>query len=335
MTANERLRDLILRRAVVRDRAVRAHIKDALATWRSLGRDVDEIIRATPDPLTSDRALDVLLRAGLETRRVVVDLTTSLTMPLAAFAVNEIAELPIAIERGAHDEIAVPFHMAFVSDAAGLLAAPLGGGTVAGALDGVQADVQRGLRTALTAGVARKQSVDAVARVVRTVIGNRGQTIERIIRSEFARVANQAALLTYQRNRQVVRAVQWAATLSGRTCLVCAAFHGRVWTDWDKVKLPVVASHATCRCMLLPVLKKAVDLGLPDSPDLRATFDGRAADVLTYADWFAQQDEAFQRDVLGPTRLTLYREKKVRLSGFVRQGRMRPLRAVQRRMSAR
>ena len=280
-----------------------------------------------------------MLRVDLNVRRAVVDLTASLTAILASFATHEIAELPIALERGAHDEMVVPFHMAFISDVAGLLVAPLGGGTIAMAFDGIQADVQRGMRNALTAGVVRKQSIDAVARVMRAVIGHQGGSIERIIRSEFVRVANQVALLTYQRNHHVVRAVQWAATLSGRTCLVCAAFHGRIWTDWNKVKLPVVASHATCRCLLLPVLKTAADLGLSDSPDLRATFDGRAADVLTYADWFARQDEAFQRDVLGPTRWTLYREKKARLSDFVRRDRVRPVRTlkarIQRRMAAR
>lgn len=341
MTANERLRDLILRRTVVRGQIERELRRQLVEIWRTIGRDVNASVLSIPDPLSSERAYDALARLSEIVQQGAERLVTRGTDALGAFASREIAELPLVLERGAQDilpeGLVVPFQMAFVSDAAALLSSPLGGGTISTVMADVQTDVLRGTRNALAVGVARKQSVKTAAPVIRTVIGNKRWAIERTIQSEYARIANQAALLTYQRNHHAVRAVQWSATLSGQTCLVCASLHSRVWTDWVKVKIPVIASHTTCRCMLLPVVKTAEDLGL--SSDLRVVLDGRPAATLTYADWFAHQDETFQLEVLGPTRHALYRQGKATLSDFVRRDKVRrvgDVRArIQRRISAR
>lgn len=341
MTANEKLRDLILRRAIVRGQTERALRRELVEIWRTTGQDVKVLLLSTPDPLSSDRALHLSVRIPEIVQRGSSRLAVRGTETLGAFASREIVELPLVLEHGVQavlpEGITVPFQMAFVSDAAALLSSPLGGGTIWTTMADVQADVGRGVRNALAIGVARKQSVKTIAPVIRTVIGNKRWAIERTVQSEYARIANQAALLTYQRNHRAVRAVQWSAMLSGQTCLVCASLHQRVWTDWTKVKIPVVASHATCRCVLLPVVKTAEDLGL--SSDLRTVLDGRPASSLTYADWFARQDETFQLEVLGPTRHALYRQGKATLSDFVRRDKVRrvgDVRArIQRRISAR
>lgn len=341
MTANEKLRDVILRRAVMRGRIERDLRRWFIDAWRTIGQEINSLVLSIPDPLSSERAYVALAHISDIVRRGSERLAAHGTETLGTFASKEIAELPLVLEHGIQDVlptgVMVPFQMAFVSDVAPLLSSPLGGGTISTVMADVHADVLRGARNVLAIGTARKQTVKTVAPIIRTVIGNKRWTIERAVQSEYVRIANQAALLTYQRNHHAVRAIQWTATLSGQTCLVCASLHRRVWTDWNKVKVPVVASHATCRCVLLPVIKTADDLGL--SSDLRGVLDGRPAAALTYADWFALQDETFQREILGPTRYTLYRQRKAALSDFVRRGQVRRIGAVkahiQRRISTR
>ena len=215
-----------------------------------------------------------------------------------------------------------------------LITSPLGGSHYQQSFADLGTSLERRLRNALTAGLTSGQSVQQVARAVEGVLDNSRFEAERIVRSEYTRVSNQAALLTYQRNRDVIKAVMWVATLDKATCPTCGALDGKQWPP-NKARVPGVSTHPKCRCTLVPVLKSAQDLGLTNpTPETRASFDGQVPATQKYPEWFAEQSAAFQREVLGPTRYALYSSGRATIRDFAGLRGARPVGDVLRRISS-
>jgi len=130
-----------------------------------------------------------------------------------------------------------------------LLASPLGGALYETAFADLGAATLAQVRGALTAGLAQGKGVPFVARLLQGILGGARWKAERIVRSEYVRVAGQAALATYAQNPDLVSGVQWVATLDGPgkgksgTCLQCGVLDGRVWTNLDAAPRPVTDTH--------------------------------------------------------------------------------------------
>jgi SPP1 gp7 family putative phage head morphogenesis protein len=207
-----------------------------------------------------------------------------------------------------------------------LLGTPLGGAFFQQSFADLGSSLLASLRNVLLWGLTTGQGVQPVARQVQGVMGGARWKAERIVRSEYIRVANQAALTTFAQNEDVLDSVQWVATLDARTCLQCGVLDGRTWENLAAAPVPVVDTHPQCRCTLVPVVKDAEDLGLP--PGSRASFSGQVPATLTYDDWFDLQSEDFQRDVLGPKRFDLYRTDRASLGDFATASGVRRVREV-------
>lgn len=79
-----------------------------------------------------------------------------------------------------------------------------------------------------------------------------------------------------------------------------------------------------CRCTLSPVLKRYGDIkGRKDlakaSPSTRASMDGQVPNSMTFEDWFAQQSDTRQREILGAGRYELYKSGKISFGDLVDQ----------------
>jgi SPP1 gp7 family putative phage head morphogenesis protein len=131
-----------------------------------------------------------------------------------------------------------------------------------------------------------------------------------IARTEIQRAANDAAMANYTANGDVIKGVQWLATLDSRTCLRCAPRHNQVY--------PMVGGqvpsldrrpplHPRCRCFLAPVVKSYAELGLAPTSANRSMFDGEPARDQTFGAWLRRQPADVQLEVLGPTRLPMFR----------------------------
>lgn len=195
-----------------------------------------------------------------------------------------------------------------------LITSPLGGARYAQSFVDLSTSIVARLRNTLMTGLAQGQSTAQVTRAVQGLLRNSTFQAERIVRSEYTRVANQAALTLFDQNRDLLKGVQWLATLDDRTCLQCGVIDGKTWSDPTDALVPVVDTHPSCRCVLTPVFKSAASLGLPRS--LRQTFTGSTPPALRYQDWFAQQDATMQQEILGPTRYRLYTRGGYRLPNF-------------------
>lgn len=112
-----------------------------------------------------------------------------------------------------------------------------------------------------------------------------------ISRTETLDATRQAAQWTDQANRDVVKAWQWVASLSPRTCPACLAMHGREFP----VDEPGPLGHQQCRCTRVPVTKTWAELGftgIPDPPSLVPDAD----------DYFTGLTTDQQQAILGPKR---------------------------------
>lgn len=138
-----------------------------------------------------------------------------------------------------------------------------------------------------------------------------------IARTEMQRVSNEAARQTFAANQDVIKAIQYLATLDSRTCPICGPTHNRVYTydqqgvprDADGNAAPDLPRHPRCRCFYSPVTRSWEELGLGRSPGLT----GKPAPETSYPQWFRRQSTATQEDILGPGRYNLWKSGAVAL----------------------
>jgi len=114
--------------------------------------------------------------------------------------------------------------------------------------------------------------------------------------------------------------------LAVHNCQQCGALDGKVFKDIAKAPIPVQSTHPACRCVLSPIVLSSKALNLP--PGTRASFTGQVPATVTYRDWLPQQDAAFQREVLGPTRYKLWKSGRVKLGDFATAAGVKPISAL-------
>jgi SPP1 gp7 family putative phage head morphogenesis protein len=162
-------------------------------------------------------------------------------------------------------------------------------------LDGLGADAADTVQRGLLRGVAIGRNPRQIARDIRTALGGNLNRALTIARTEHMRAYRSATLERFQANGEILRGWQWRAAPSERTCPLCLAMDGREFGLDEPF-----ASHVSCRCTAIPLIKNR------DAP--RRTLG---------ADWFATQDAATQRGILGPGAFDLYREGKLSLGDLV------------------
>lgn len=347
---NTRIQTLLLRRAVARTRYENALLRALRPLLTQAALQTRQIVRAlTPSPARTSVAAGLGDPGRLWTpapgaqvaqamaqihavwERTVHALGRELEPSLVAFGELDLLEVPQEINsvldgaqpppRGMQEAVEdlppsarATFSSVPQGQVARLLAGPLGGALFQSAFADLGSRLLLRVRSILTAGLTRGQSVPVLSRLVQSAMGNARWEAERIVRSEFVRVAGEAALIQFQQNAALLSGVQWVATLDQRTCLQCGALDGRVWANIRQARVPVTSTHPNCRCVLVPVVRSSRSLNLP--PSTRASFTGQVPETLAYPQWFRQQDAAFQRAVLGPTRYGLYRSNRLRLGDF-------------------
>ena len=207
-----------------------------------------------------------------------------------------------------------------------ILSSPLGGARYASAFSDLATGMVTRLRNALISGLAQGMSTAQVVRAVRGLMRTSAFQAESIVRSEYVRMSNQAALLLYDQNKALLRGVRWSSVLDSKTCGQCAVLDGRVWKNPSEALIPGSDTHKNCRCVVTPYFRSSRELDLPAAT--RWSMTGQVPATMTYPQWFAQQDSAMQREILGPTRYKLYRDKGYRLPDFASARGVRSIRAT-------
>jgi SPP1 gp7 family putative phage head morphogenesis protein len=201
--------------------------------------------------------------------------------------------------------------------------------------DAVRAAVAQQVRL----GIAENESIDSI---VRRILGTKARNYrdgilivkrrnaEALVRTMVNHVASQAKNSVYEANDDVIEAVEWNATLDGRTTPICqardgkrAAIGGRDQTSipsGSRLKPPTARppAHIGCRSTILPVITDWESLGLKNPPaSTRASLNGQVANDLDYETWLKKQNKSFIRSVLGKKKTDLFLKGKVSLGRFV------------------
>jgi len=152
-------------------------------------------------------------------------------------------------------------------------------------------------------------------RAQRDIIGTARRNAEALVRTSTLTVLREANMDVYAANSDVVKGVQWCATLDDRTTPLCQRLDGKVWLlpdyepDGHDEPFPGTSAHWNCRSAILPELKSWEELaeeaggdtewakkmdefqetakGHPDEEGgaQRASKDGYVSARLSYEDW--------------------------------------------------
>lgn len=150
---------------------------------------------------------------------------------------------------------------------------------------------------------------------------NRKQ-LKMIVRTSVNHINNNLKDNFYMNNSDIIKGVEWVATLDSLTSLICIALDGKVdLYDKSKQQLKgrVPPAHPNCRSTIVPILKSWRELGINKdelSESTRAAMDGQVSQKITYPAWLKTQSAEVQKKVLGATRYKLWAEGKVDVSQF-------------------
>lgn len=178
-------------------------------------------------------------------------------------------------------------------------------GPLADLFAGMATDGAVSARAALIRSMSLGYGPAKLAREFRDALGIPLSRAMTIARTEQMRAYRSAALAEYRENRHVVKSHMWHCELGTRSCAACIAMHGTI--------LPLTESidgHVRCRCVGVPVTATWAELGFADVPDV-------PRQVQTGPDWFAAQPPEAQAAILGPGKLTAYREGRLTLPDLV------------------
>lgn len=158
---------------------------------------------------------------------------------------------------------------------------------------------------------------------------------EALVRTAVVNVANGARREVYEKNSDLIKAIQWVSVLDNRTSQICRALDGKQWSVPDYKPIghdkayPGETAHWNCRSTQTPILKSWSELSGKRLREkvpvgVRASMNGEVPADLTYEEWLRKQPVEFQKDTLGPARYLLWTRGKLSLTDMT-DARNRPL----------
>jgi SPP1 gp7 family putative phage head morphogenesis protein len=157
---------------------------------------------------------------------------------------------------------------------------------------------------ALISGLALGKNPQEIARMMRDALGGNLTRALTIARTETLRAYREASRAEYLANQDVVDGWIWVSAASERTCASCWAQHGS-----EHPLDEVMATHPRCRCSMVPKTKTWEQLGFGRTPE--------SVKIPQGSSLFAKLPVEQQQKILGPSKFTAYRGKKIALSDLV------------------
>lgn len=328
VTVNETLRDRGIAHAVMLERMKRGEGERLLATYR------DEVLPDLVDRLTNrlarieQRGIDLdeagtqRLRDMIELMQVTVD--TWMT-GFASDLADRSGEIGVAEVAWQNDlfKATMPITWDLVVPAAEFVRATIVESPIDGVLledmvqrlsDGTKREIERALRI----GIAEGESVDRMIARLRRVSDYSVASAEAVVRTAVGHASNTARSAYYLDNQDIVKGVQWVATLDTSTCVSCQSLDdGKIYPVTSGPRPP---RHINCRCTTVPVLFSLRELGFNVNdfpPATRASMNGQVPQSTTYAEWLDRMPAGIQDEALGPTRGKLLRKGELSVKDFV------------------
>lgn len=211
---------------------------------------------------------------------------------------------------------------------------PFQGKLFKGWFDSLSKSTMARLQDQLNIGLAQGETVDQIMRRIRGtaaakftdgVLATTRRHAQAVTRTSITHVTTHAREELYKANEDLIKGVQYLATLDARTTDICASLDGRVFKPTEGPRPPM---HINCRSTTVPVVKSWKELklkGLKEiTPGMRSSLNGRVAEKTTFGPWLKGQPKGIQNKVLGPGRADLFRRGKVSIEKFT-DDKYRPL----------
>ena len=185
-------------------------------------------------------------------------------------------------------------------------------------------DINR-VNNALRIGIAQgEHSRSIIARIRGTEAANFTDGVMKIskneahslVRTSVNNVAAEAREATYRENDDIIKEVQYVATLDSRTTEICGSLDGRVFPIGEGPRPP---QHFNCRSTTVPITKSWKELGinLKEAPaGTRASMNGQVSDKITFGPWLKKQPNWVQEKVLGPNKAAIFRKGNLKIRQF-------------------
>lgn len=110
------------------------------------------------------------------------------------------------------------------------------------------------------------ESVDNIARRIQGPLDLSRAQAHAVARTATNAISNGSRMMLYRENADIVKGVQWMATLDGRTTAICRGLDTLVWDMEGKPighghQLDGPPAHVNCRSVIIPVLRSYQELG--------------------------------------------------------------------------
>lgn len=353
---NQALADFLLRYSHYVERFANGTVAELVNIYTRAKPEVLRMLRDLEDlgdqpslPFRLKRLRDMLREMDMVLRNANADAIRALTDRLGQFATQE-AATQAALLGSAFGAIGVDLTSIPVETVMAMVGNPLGGATFAERMAQRYGEVLFKIREELTQSITLGEGIAKVAKrlfgigeALGGLIGDRiKQQAEVIARTEILRVNNEVRDAMYEANRDVIKGVQYVATLDHQTCIVCGARDGKVFIygvndpTWEDK--PISGTHPNCRCVMVPITKSWEELGVigkvPKEVEGRRFFkyagpkplkgmgpmeqyadpemwSGYVTSKTNYQDWLRRidaEDPAFAKEMLGPTRYAAWKD---------------------------
>lgn len=306
MNPNDTIQDAQIRHAVGLQRLSNAEVRKVIALLNKIDRriverllldDLTEMGKARQNKLLKDiRAIiDAVYGEVSSDMRASLDALAKYEQDYQYKLFKSVVGVDVQLQRVSIDQLL-----------AAVNSRPFQGRFLAGWFDDLPEAAFRRLRDAIRMGVVEGRSI---AEIVRDIRGTRAQGYkdgitaisrrhaETTVRTAVNHTANAAAEGFYNRNKRLIKAVQWLSVLDMRTSSICRARDGEVY---EVNKGPRPPAHPNCRSTTTPILKA--------HPKPRAT---------SYTEWLKRQSNTVQNDVLGVSKARLFRAGNLTMDRFV------------------
>ena len=198
----------------------------------------------------------------------------------------------------------------------------------------ISAALRRGfIEGQTTQQIVRTIKGSRAARYTDGIMGGRRRHITSLVRTAINHTHSVAREELAKENEDIIKGVQWVATLDTRTTLICASRDGKSYPVDEGPRPP---AHINCRSTVTPILKSWRELGIDlkeAPPGTRASMDGQVPDKVSYSKWLGRQSKGRQIEVLGRRRWEKWREGED-VSRFVQDDRVMSLDELERKEGA-
>lgn len=183
----------------------------------------------------------------------------------------------------------------------------------------------RGLQT----GIAQNETIQQLTSRINRRSEIERRNVEAIVRTTLSGVLNKTRDQLYINNSDVIEGQAHLSTLDVRTTPICRARDGLAWTIPDHkpigghgVRWRPFPLHFNERSTWAPVFRNIDDIIGVDtsqwSEGTRATMNGPNKASVNYTQWFAEQSEGRQLQILGREKLRLYKRNNLTMGDLTR-----------------